>query len=76
MSPVQVVDFEIVLKVEESSGLDAKIGVVAGILGAGGAGKHASAQNSETRIKLSVPVAFHYDPECLFNKANASRAVP
>ena len=56
MTNLQVIDFEILVRADETAGKEAKIGVVGGIFGAGVSGVHASESSHESCIKLKIPI--------------------
>jgi|688.fasta_scaffold779689_2 inner membrane protein involved in colicin E2 resistance len=55
---MQVIDFEIAVRVDESTGKDAKIGVVSGIFNSGVSGKTSNDKSHESKIRLKVPVQY------------------
>ena len=58
VTKVQTVEFEVVVTTEESTGKDAKIGIVSGILSGGVSGKSASDSSNQSKLKIRVPVCF------------------
>ncbi len=57
LTHLQSVEFDILVRAEESSESNAKIGVVGGFFGGGVAAGSANDSGHESRIKLKVPVA-------------------
>lgn len=53
---VQVIDLEILVRAETTTGSEAKIGVVAGVFGGGVKGNSSSDSSHESKIKLRIPV--------------------
>jgi inner membrane protein involved in colicin E2 resistance len=58
ITKIQVIDFEIAVRIDESSGKDAKIGVVSGIFNSGVTGKSSNEKSHESKIRLKVPVQY------------------
>ncbi len=55
---IQIIDFEIAVRIEESTGKDAKIGVVSGIFNSGVSGKTSNDKSHESMIRLKIPVQY------------------
>jgi hypothetical protein len=56
ITKLQVIDFEVLVRAEETKGSEAKIGVVAGVFGGGVKGQSSADSSHESKIKLRVPV--------------------
>jgi hypothetical protein len=56
ITKIQVIDFEVLVRAEESKGSEAKIGVVAGVFGGGVKGQSSADNSHESKIKLRIPV--------------------
>ena len=54
----QTVQFQIVVRVDESKGSEGKIGVVSSLIGASMAGKSSNESEHTTTLQFSVPVLF------------------
>ena len=57
----QVIDFDILVKVDESKGTEGKLGVVNAFVGAGISGKSSNANTSSTSLKFKIPVELPTD---------------
>jgi len=55
-TPVQAVDFQVSVTVEDSSGSEGKLGVMSSLVGAGIAGKSEKAESAATVIKFRIPL--------------------
>lgn len=53
---VQTIDFEVVVRIDESQGSEGKIGVLASIIGAGVSGKSSKDSGSTNVLRFRVPV--------------------
>lgn len=56
ITKIQVIDFEVLVRAEETKGSEAKIGVVAGVFGGGVKGQSSADNSHESKIKLRIPV--------------------
>lgn len=56
ISEVQAVDFEVVVRAEESTGSEAKLNVVAAFVGGGVAGQSCAGGGHTATLKFKVPV--------------------
>lgn len=56
LTPLQVVEFEVCISVDESKGNSGKIGVVAGFINAGGGVNASTEKGHSTTVKFAVPV--------------------
>ncbi len=55
---MQIIDFEIAVRIEESTGKDAKIGVVSGFFNSGVSGNASNDKSQESIIRLKIPVQY------------------
>ena len=55
-TPYQKVDFEVLVRIDESKGSEGKIGVVSSIIGASMAGKSANEREHTTSLRFSIPI--------------------
>ncbi len=58
ISELQVIDFEVVVRVDESKGSEAKLNVVAAFVGGAVAGQSRSDEGHTATLKFKVPVRF------------------
>ncbi len=58
ITKIQAIEFDVLVRAEEASGKEAKIGVVSGLFSAGVQGTSSSDTSHESRIKLRIPVQF------------------
>jgi len=58
VTPLQVVKFEVQVRIDESKGREGKIGVVSSLIGASMAGKSSNESEHTTTLQFSVPVLF------------------
>ena len=58
ISELQAIDFEVVVRVDESKGSEAKLNVVAAFIGGGIAGQSKSDEGHTASLKFKVPVKF------------------
>jgi hypothetical protein len=56
VTKLQSVEFDILVRAEETLGKEAKVGVVAGFFGAGVHGSSTNDSAHESRIKLRIPI--------------------
>ena len=56
ISPLQVIDFEVAVEVDESKGTEGKLGVVSSFVGAGIAGKSSADTRQSNILKFRIPV--------------------
>ena len=55
---IQVVDFEVMVEVDESKGSEGKLGVVNSFIGAGISGKSAKGNKQSNVLKFRIPIKF------------------
>lgn len=60
ITQIQIVKFDVQVRVDESKGSEGKIGVVSSIIGASMAGKSSNESEQTTTIQFSVPVLFSH----------------
>lgn len=57
-SRMQVVKFDVSIRIDDQKGSEGKLGVLSGVIGAGIAGNSSSATEHLTKLQFSIPISF------------------
>lgn len=74
ISPRQGIDFEVAVRVENSSTVDAKLGVVSGFFNAGTSGNKGDEREHSSTLRFRVPVCFPNSGQGEFPPASVAKA--
>ena len=63
---IYAIEFDIAVVIQQESGKQAKLGVLAGVIGAGGEISNQKNEGSESRVKFAIPITYPKDESKVF----------